>query len=451
MIQNYFLSIALATVATVAGAQSPQVHRMDLQTCIAYAQERHVQVRNARIEMEIASARVGQTLADGLPQVNLNADLTYNFRIQKAFIPGEFFGGEPGTFVPVQFTPPYLGNASVSVNQMIFDGSFFVGLQAARTYTQLSRKEHIKSEIDVAENVSKAYYTVLVTKERMELVNKAYGRLDTLLRDTQVMYDNGFAEKIDMNRVKVQYNNALTEKKATERTMALAYSLLKFQMGMPVEEELVLTEDISDIEMDLLDETRYDGFNFSDRIEYSHLETNRELVQLDIKNTRVQRYPQLFLFASGGFNTASSTVGELFDFGDRWFSYGAVGARFSMPIFDGMRRSRMIQQKQLQEKQIENSFELMRNSISLEMQQARTELQNSLENLNAQRENFQLAEEVYTISKIKYQEGVGSNLEVIDADTALKQAQTTYYGALYDALIARVNLDKAYGQLSTKR
>jgi outer membrane protein len=351
----------------------------------------------------------------------------------------------------VQFTPPYLGNAAVSLNQMIFDGSFFVGLEAARTYTQLSRKEHIKSEIEVTEMVTKAYYTLLVTRERMELVQKAYDRLDTLLRDTQAMYDNGFAEKIDINRVKVQYNNALTERNAVERNMALAYSLLKFQMGMPIQEELVLTDDISQIALEMADEYADTGFNYSDRIEYSQLETNRDLVQLDIKNTRVQRYPQLFLFGSAGFNTASSSAGELFDFGDRWFSYGAVGARFSMPIFDGMRRTRMIQQKKLQAEQIDNTFELMRNSISLEMQQARTDLQNSLENLTAQRENFELAEEVYYISKIKYQEGVGSNLEVIDADTAMKQAQTTYYGALYDALIARVNLDKAYGRLSTKK
>ena len=437
-------------VAQWVGAQEkPTLHHFDLDECIQYALEHNENIKNTNLSMVSAKARVGETLADGLPQIDGAIDLSHNFEIPSTILPAEAL--DPNTTeegsVAVQFSTAYVGDANISLRQMIFDGSYFVGLQAAKTYQELSRKDHIKSQIDVIEAVKKAYYSVLVTNEQMDLVRKNYARTDSLLNETRLMYENGFAEKIDVSRIKVEFNNLTVEKDNIEQTMAISYILLKFQMGMPTGEELLLKDNIENVEFEVLKEEIGTGFRMEDRIEYAQLQTNKALVELDIKNNNVQYLPKLDLYGSLGANTGTEEASELFDVGNNWFSYGIVGVNMSVPIFDGFRKGKRIQQKKIERDQIDNQFDLLENQINVEIEESKANYKKSVENMSAQKENMTLAEEIYTVTKIKYQEGIGSNLEVIEADTSYKQAQTNYYGALYDALVAKIELEKAYGKL----
>jgi outer membrane protein TolC len=400
------------------------------------------------LETYISKAIVGETISEGLPQVTGNVDLANNFKVPTSFIPAEFIdpGAEPGTFIGVQFAPQYNGIANLGITQMVFDGSYFVGLKASRTFQELSRKDHIRTKIDVIEGVSKAYYNVLVSEEGLNLVQQNYGRLDSLLNDTKGLYESGFSEKIDVNRVQVQFNNIAVQLKNAKELYALSFATLKFQMGMPIEQPLILAEKISDLEFEDLD-TNTDEFDFTQRIEYSVLQTNRQLAELDMKNNRVQYLPKLDAYAGYGFNTGTSTTSDLFDFNNNWFGNGQFGIRMSIPVFDGFYKHYKVQQNKLQIKQIEEQFDRLENNINLEVSTSKVNYQNAILNLEAQRENMVLAEEVYNVSTIKYEQGVGSSLEVVDADTAYKEAQNNYYNALFDALIAKVDFEKATGQL----
>ena len=209
-------------------AQDVRNSSFTLEQCIDYAMEHNENLLNAALDREIADARVRETIADGLPQINGNLDLAYNYKIATTPIPdfispsvyGVLFQeslleprnlGDPAVF-PAQFGTKYTGSATIGLEQMIFNGSYFVGLKAARTYTELSRKDQVKSEIDVIEAVSKAYYLLLVNEEQVALLNKNYNRLDSLLRDTKALNKYGFAEKIEVNRVQVQFNNVKVER-----------------------------------------------------------------------------------------------------------------------------------------------------------------------------------------------------------------------------------------------
>jgi len=280
----------------------------------------------------------------------------------------------------------------------------------------------------------------------MNLISQNYGRLDTLLNNTKGMYQGGFAEKIDVNRIQVQFNNIAVQLKNSKELFALSYATLKFQMGMPVEESILLSETIADIEFENLD-TSLENFDYSDRIEYSVLQTNRELAKLDMKNNKVQYLPKLEAYGSLGANTAGANMGDIFDFDQNWFGNGSFGFRMSIPIFDGLFKHYKVQQNKLKLRQIDQNFDKLENSIGLEVSASRVNYQNAILNLEAQRENMVLAEEVFTVSTIKYEAGVGSNLEVVDADTAYKEAQNNYYNALFDALIAKVDFEKATGKL----
>lgn len=441
----------------VAWAQESQRFRFSLEECVEYALHHNPSVKISDLERNIAKAQVGETRAEGLPQINFEAQLGHNFEPQKMIIdPAEFpgAGGNPGgggngppEEVIISFAVGYDGIGTLSATQLLFDGSYFVGLQAARTYKQLSEKEYVASKIDLVENVTKAYYGALVNQERLELTRSNVGRLDTLLRETRIMYENGFAEKIDVSRIQVQLNNMKTQYQNLHRLQEINYQLLKFQMGMPVAADLELTGSIADLELEEETISPKASFVSSDRIEYQQMEVNRELALLDMRNNRAQYLPKLNAFFNYGYNTATSDFNQLFDFQNRWLSFGTVGLTLSVPIFDGLAKSYRIQQNKIQLEQLTFQKEALENQFELEIEQALTNYQNNTEALEVQRENLELANDIFNVTKIKYQQGVGSNLELVEAENALKEAETNYYTALYDALIARVDLEKAFGTL----
>lgn len=427
---------------------------MNLEQCLSYAFTNNVNVDNAELERLIADRDVSVTKTQGFPQINASVGYTNNFILQTTLIEAGSFPGvgdtpggpAPDDLIELQFGIANQALANVTVEQLIFDGSYFIGLKAARVYTNLARKGLEQTKVVTAEQVTKAYYTALVNQERQTLLNSNYQRLDTLLRETKLMFENGFAEKIDVGRIQVQFNNANTERKQNERLTEVSYLLLKFQMGMPINQEIVLADQISDIDFDF-EQAAEANFSYGDRTEYAQLLVNQDLAKLDLQNNRIQYLPKLTASASYGYNSGASQFADLTNFGDRWFDYGNWGLNLNIPIFDGLRKHHIIQKSKLQLQQLENQADFLKNQIDLEIVQARVNLQNSLETLNVQQENLELAQEVFDVTKIKYQEGVGSNLEVTEAQNALQSAETNYYNSLYSALIARVDLKKSLGTL----
>ena len=421
-----------------------------LDQAIEYALDHNESIQSAALEKEIANRKVGEVLADGLPQVTANIDLGYNYQIPQIFLPANTFdpNGDPNESVAQKFGTDYSGNLGVRVEQMIFNGSYFIGLKAAKTFTELSNKEHIKSKIDVAEAVSKAYYGVLISIELKSLVGKNFNRIESLLSDTRALYESGFAEKIDVSRVQVQFNNLKVEKDYTDRNVELSMALLKFQMGIATVNEIILTDVISSLNYGSIQPNVFNEFTYDKRIEYSQLETQKDLNVLDVRNIESMYVPKIDLYGTWGMNSGTQDFGELISIGgEKWKGVGVVGLKLSMSIFDGFKKSRIIQQKKLQGEQINLSFSQLKNSIDLELKKNSINYNKNKDKLQAQKENMSLAQEIYGVTKIKYNEGVGSNAEVLDADAALKQAQTNYYNALYEALIAKIDMQKALGTL----
>jgi len=241
MYKKLIITFSLLFFALLSMGQ--EIRQLSLQQSIDYALEHNPSIINAKLAEEISEGRVSETIATGMPQINGGLDLSNNFELPTSFLPGEIIG-MPGEDVPVQFGTRYSGSATLSLSQMIFDGSFFVGLEGAKTYKQLSEKELVKTKIDVAEMVAKSYYAVLVSEFRMELIEKNYGRLDTLLQETTEMYNSGFAEKIDVSRSKVQFNNISVQKINSAKSLQITKANLSYQLGLPIDEQLELTDEL---------------------------------------------------------------------------------------------------------------------------------------------------------------------------------------------------------------
>ncbi|MCK5469908.1 MAG: TolC family protein [Cyclobacteriaceae bacterium] len=441
---------SLLTIAWSAIGQEGAVNHLTLKECLEYAFEHNENIIIANLEIDASKAKTGEYLSAGFPQIDATASINKNFILRKAFLPKSFMvpGAPEGEFIEIAFGTPYDGDMGVNLNQMIFNGSYFVGVKASKTFQELSRKDHIKSKIDVTEAVTKAYYSVLVNQMLLETIVSNYQRLDSLVRETSIMQENGFVELLDLNRTKVEYNNIKTQKSNAERAVEISKALLKFQMGMPVVNSIEITDKLSDLNFNVEEELKM-AYSHQRRIEYSRLETSKQLAELEMKNNKVQYLPNIDLFFSWGMNAGVSEFNKLGDFSNRmvWPTYQLAGLSFTLPIFDGLYKSKKIQQNKIKLQQLDYQRQMLENSIEMEVNQMRKTLIMNLDQLQNQEENAELAASVYNQTKIKYQEGVGTNLEVIEADNAYKQAQSNYFNALFDALIAHVDYQKALGIL----
>jgi outer membrane protein TolC len=350
----------------------------------------------------------------------------------------------------------------VSVNQVIFNGSYLVGLRASSAFKNLAYKSTNQTKEQTIEQVTKAFYSALINQERIKLFTNNIARVDTLLRNTSALNKNGFAEEIDVDRVQVTQNNLVTEKDKFERLQTLSLELLKFQMNFPMDQPLVLLGKIDNISTSVNLEDYLKEWDYKNRPDVQVLEANRELQRLNVRNKYAAALPVLSANANLGYSKQATSFGNLFSNGtdfaevqgvgpDKLYPFSSVGITLSIPIFTGLQNSYQLQQEKLRLQKIDNSYKMLKSSIDLSVKQSVTAYENSLESLEAQKKNMKLAEKVARVTKVKYGQGVGSSLEVVDAESSLKEAQVNYYNALYDVLVAKVDIDKAFGKILTNQ
>jgi outer membrane protein TolC len=367
--------------------------------------------------------------------------------IPTTLIPAEFTGdGDPGTFFPVKFGTRYQATAGVSAQQLLFDPSYLLGVKASKTYREISEKNYSRTRIETAVQVTKAYYYLLVLQETKPVMDANVGRVKKLRDDTKAMYKNGFVEKIDLDRLEVIYNNVVTEQEKFTRRVEMANAMLKFQMGMKTSATLVLTDSLNTETIKSLAPAT-ENFDINKRVEYNLLKTQQKFGAYNVKRYKQAGIPKLYLYGS------VSTSGyrdefNLLDPNERWYPTGLIGATLNFPIFDGFSRHARVKQTEFELKKVDNQVTNFENAATIEIQNSRNDLLNAISTFTNQEKNLQLATEVSRTSKVKYDQGVGSNLEILDAETSLKEAQANYYNAIFDALIAKVNLDKALGNLN---
>lgn len=418
----------------------------NLQECLRYALENSETLKKAQYQERIAQAEIGERLAVGLPKVSIEANAVDNLRIPRVFLPdGTLFGLPPGP-VAVTFQTKYSGSANLQVNQLVFDFSYFVGVKAARTFLELTKKQGELSKQSIAEGVTKAYYAVLINQERMQLVQLNVMRLDSILKDTKTLNANGLVEKIDVMRAEVAVNNMRTEVKKMEQMQELTLQLLKFQMGMPVRDLLTVVGSLREVTPNLLEDVNT-PLEKSKRVEFALGQMNITMQELNARYIKSLYYPRLYAFGSVGANTGQNNFGDLWRFNDRWFRNASVGLSFQWNIFDGFRRRHSLEKVRLEILKIKEDEKSLQKSIDFEIEKAKTMLKSNMEDLEIQKRNMQLAMDVVALAQVKYKNGTSTNLEIINAQAAYKEAENNYYNALYNTLLNKVELQKALGKL----
>lgn len=420
----------------------PVKYEFSLQQCIDYAKKNNVQVKNAILDLQIQQQDNRATTALALPSLNASGNLTDYIKIPTTLLPGEFFG-EPGKYIPVKFGTKYNASASVNLQQIIFDGQVFVGLQARRTSIDYRQKNIDITDENIRANIYKIYYQLVVSKTQIEQLDANIDRLQNLLRVTNALYNNGFAEKIDVDRTNVQLANLQTEKSKALNSINNGYLGLKVLMGMPVKDTLILTDKITDdeVKQGLL----VDTFQYNDRNDFQLLQYAQQLNQYNVKRYKLSAMPTLS-FNAAYTKQAQRTKFDIFGPGN-WFSTAFVGLNLSVPIFNGFSKAANIEKAKLQLEQTQNQIDALKISIDNDVQQALNNFQTAIATLDYQKKNMQLAEQVYNQAQKKYEAGTGASLDITNAQSDLRVAQSNYTSALYDAIIAKVDYLKAIGKL----
>jgi outer membrane protein TolC len=452
--------LVLSILVQEAGAQAR--HELSARQAAAYAMKNSVHVKNALVDVQIQEQTNREITASALPQLNANTGVAYNPNVTTQTFPNfigaatygvlekEGVSGSNGPikmpddlgFIQAQFGTKFNNSLGVDLQQLLFEGQVFVGLQARATSMQLARKNVEVTEEAIKANVYKIYYQLSAGKNQLDILDANLSRLQKLANDTKKLYENGFAERLDIDKVNVQLTNLQTEKQRVLNTIENGYLGLKYLMGMPVRDTLILTETISDtdIRTGVLDASLYD---YSDRKEYQYAELGKRMNEFNVKRYKLTYFPTVALAS----NYMRLRQADKFGFGGPWFPSSQIALRVSVPIFDGFARDARIQRAKLQLQQTENQIEDLKLTIDRDVQEAINNYSSSLATLDNQKRNMELAEKVYSQTKKKYEIGTGSTTEINNADAELRIAQTNYINALYDAIIAKVDFLKATGKL----
>ena len=438
--------IAVKSYAQQAPPDTAHTHNYSLAECISYAYQHQDSVVNAGLDVKSAGYKVKETIGQGLPQISGTAQFQDYLRLPVTLVDVSSFESTvpKGTLAPFKLGLNYQTTAALNLTQKIFDGNYLVGVKASKTYKELYERSLTRSRIEANVSVTKAYYQVLVSNEQIKLLDANIKQLKQQLDQTTAENKRGLAEQIDVQRLTVQYNNLVTSRDNTVRLLELNNELLKFQMGMAITDELTLTDKLEDINFNDAIANSSDTSFYHNRIEYSLLETQKRLNEYDLKSKKAQYLPSLSAFANYGTSFQNNSFGNLYSAN---YPSSYIGLTLNVPIFSGFQHLNQVRESKIAIIKTENDLFNLRNGIGLQANKARITYINGLQSLKSQKENMGLAEEVLRVAKIKYSQGVGSSIEVTQAQTDLDSADNSYIQSLYDALVSKVDLDQAYGRI----
>ncbi len=460
-IAGLVICLGLATAAT-----AQQKYELTAREAVEHAIKNVTEIKNLQVDRRIQEAKNKEIRGQAMPQITGNLSAQHFFDIPVTLLP-DFIspsvynvlekegvqgsngpivqpGGDPALF-PAQFGVPWQASAGFSFQQLFFQPDVFVGLQARDAALKYADQNILAMEDSVRSNVYRAYYSVLIAEKRKTFIHEGIKRLDKLVHDQEVLFKNGFAERLDIDRTQVNLNNLKSAKIQIDNLINIGYASLKYSMGLRQYDTLKLKDTLSSemVKRDILDTT---GFKYEDRNEVKILNTVKELQGLDLKRYKLQYYPTVAGFWNFSENAQRRQL-NFFDFKQPWFRTNVAGLNVSVPIFSGLQKRYRVEQAKLNLEKTVNTLDNLERVIDFQREAAYTQFRNAITGLDVQERNLELALKVYNTTKRKYEQGLGSSFEVLQTEQSYEDAQSAYFQALYDAVVAKIAYTRALGRL----
>lgn len=441
--KNVIMLFAVVIASTLTVNAQQAVSTMGLKDVLAYGLKNSIAIQQTVLDKEQAEYKVGEVRSSGLPQIDAEGKFQNFPNLPTQLLPGEIVG-QPGTQIPVQFGTEYTTSGTINASQLLYSQEFFTGLRAARSSRELYEMLKIQSEEDVIYEVSKAFYKVLELQAQIEVVDSNMAMLTKLETLMKAQYENDVVTKTDYSRVKVNRANLATNLQSLKTGIEQQTNYLKLLIGMPIQNEIVLQEP-EGLEDVTLSSLQYEKL---EPIELKILERQKALNVLNRKATNAGYVPTLALFGSQQWQAQRNEF-NFFDSDELWFQQTVWGLQLNVPIFDGLSKHYKSQQNKIDIDKLSLQQINAERQLDMQYKNAREQLTNSLASVEVQKENKELAREVYDQTQMLYKEQVSGLTDLLDAEQAFREAQNNYYSEILKFKTSELDLLKSQGQLQS--
>jgi outer membrane protein len=430
------LLVLLIMLAPITGfcQETGTLEKASLDHILQYALENAPAIQQAEIDQRITNKAVKGRLTDWLPQVNFTYNYQHFIDLQTSVIGGNV----------IRFGVNNTSSAQFTATQAIFNRDVLLASSTASRVNSQAEQNATKARIETVVNVTKAFYDALATTQQIKVNEESISRLERSLKDAYSRYQAGIADKTDYKRATILLNNAKAALKGSREQLKYRSDVLHTLIGYPTDKNFSLLYDTLALEQDiLLDTTQV--LNLASHIDYRILYTQKELQQANVKYSKWAFLPSLNAFGAYNLNYQNNSFGELYT---QEFPYSYVGLTLALPIFQGGKRILKVQETKLAANRIDVTLGNLENSLRTEYTRAMSAYKTNLDNYFSQRENIQLAEEVYQVIDLQYRSGIRTYLDVTIAETDLRTTRLNYINSLYQVLASKVDVLRALGQIT---
>lgn len=440
-IKIYGATLLLLATAFIVDAQKP----FSLKECINYSSTNNSKVKIASYDVEASEQRIREQQGIYLPQINGSASLDDNLRLTTTLLPGEL-AGKPGEMVPITFGTKYNLAGGLQLTQKVYDRPSLIGIKSAKINNELSEQNLQKTNELTAYNISVVYYQTLVIQMQINTLKSTLKASEQSLKSILLKFENGMAKKIDVDKIRVSYNNTQSQLQQAELSYSQSLNTLKFQMGMPVESELALADTTISVSYEEFEKLDNNNFLVDNLIDYKLQKTNLSLTQVEKKRSLAAFQPTLSFYSNLNVSAMRKEF-NFFEAGQNWYPSYGIGLKLAVPVFDGLQRNARVAQSELNIQKAKENIKYTEQAIKVDLSNYEIRYKNALSNIKKEKENLDLAESVFKNTQLEYQQGTGTALDLVQAESSLMVAQNTYFNKLLDLYVARIEQEKAKGTL----
>ncbi len=428
-------------ISSLSAAQDASVREFGLEDVRKFAVSHSYDSKKTQFDILAAKKKLKEMIATGLPQINSTLGYMNNLELTTMLIPN-FFEGKFDEKIAVQFGTQHNLNVNFSLSQLLFNGSYFVGLQTSSIYRQLADQNHERTLMNVLETVTNTYYMILVSDESEKILNTSLANLEKTHYEIREMYKEGFLEETDADLIQISVTRIMNNLQAIRRNKEIGYKLLKFQMGLDLEEKIVLKERLEDILQKIDVEQASEGeFKLENNIDFKLMSTQEKLSEMALKNEKAKYLPTITAFYTFQWNAMRDAF-NFFSSKEKWYRMQVLGVNISIPIFQSGRQSAKVQQASISLQQARNAKRQASQGLVLEAARTKAAIDSAYENYLNTQENMHLSKKVYDVTLIKYKEGVASSMDLTQAHDKFLMSQSEYIQALSGLLSAKNKLDR---------
>jgi len=440
--QNYrprllMLLAFLAGTMSFARAQSAE---MTLQQCIQYGLTNNSGVLKSKLEIDRTNEMRTETRSNYLPQVSGNVQLIDNLKLQTSILPGEIIG-QPGTQVAVQFGTTYNVSAGIDATQVLYNQSLIYAMKITEQSTKVSEINAKKTEEQLIYDIASAYYAAQITLTQKKLVESNLAQVDTLLKLTQIQFENDFAKQLDLDRLNVNYTNLQTELANSNTNYEQQLMLLKYYMGMPLDGKIELPVITGNEQPSTIVDP--EGLNDTD---IQLIQAQRDLYNYNLKQIKSGYIPTLSMSFRSALQVQQNDL-RIFSKDANWFPNSYIALNLSVPIFDGLAKNSRVQQTTIQIRQLELDEKYLTENLKMQRINASNALTSNKTALASQQRNIELAKKVYETTQAQFVGGIATMSDLVNAETSLRDAQTNYLRALVQVKLGELDLIKSTGNI----